>query len=408
MEENLLKVRGFQFSGLHVGIKENPNRFDLAIIYSEVPFQVAGTFTTNKAQAAPVILDLKKIKKGVGQAVILNSGNANACTGRLGMKNAQEMVEETARQLKVSPDLVYVSSTGKIGVQMPMEKVKAGIEKAVSLLNADGALNAAQAILTTDKFQKIHSITDRIGKTEYTLLGFAKGAGMIEPAMKGPSSGPPHATMLGFFMTDLHIPAKLLQAMLNRVTEATFNRITVDGDVSTNDTALLMANGKAGNKPLKAGSKEAKAFEKNLEEVARYLSLKMVEDGEGATKVVEVFVKGAKNDTEARRIAYSVGRSPLVKTSFFGQDPNWGRLLAAIGYSGATFDPYKVDIYYDSVKVAASGVATTKEADRAAHEVMKAPTFKVTLDLKKGKGSFRLWTSDLTIDYVKLNAEYRT
>jgi glutamate N-acetyltransferase / amino-acid N-acetyltransferase len=214
--------------------------------------------------------------------------------------------------------------------------------------------------------------------------------------------------MLAYFMTDLAVSAKVLQPILNRVVEATFNRITVDGDMSTNDTALILANGKTGNPPLKAGSKEAKDFEKNLTEVALKLALQMVEDGEGATKVVELVVKGAKNQAVAREIAYRVGRSQLVKTSFFGQDPNWGRLLAAIGYSGAPFDPSKVDIYYGPVKAAAGGIATTPEADRQAHEVMTNKHFTVTLDLKMGKGSFRIWTSDLTTDYVKLNAEYRT
>jgi glutamate N-acetyltransferase/amino-acid N-acetyltransferase len=291
-----------------------------------------------------------------------------------------------------------------------MEKIGAGLKKAVSALDSDSLSSAAKAILTTDKFIKIYGTTAFLGKKKVSLVGFGKGAGMIEPAMRPASHGSSarHATMLAYFMTDLAIPSKALQAIFNRVVDATFNRITVDGDMSTNDTALILANGLAGNKPLRLNSREAKAFEKKLEEVARALALKMVEDGEGATKVVEIFVKNAKNEAEAKRVAYAVGRSPLVKTSFFGQDPNWGRILAAIGYSGATFDPSRVDIYYGPVRVVAYGIGKKGEADRKAHEVMKSPTFTVTLDLKKGKGTYRIWTSDMNYDYVKLNADFST
>lgn len=410
MSDIPLEVRGFKFAGIHCGIKENPNKPDLALIVSEAPCQVAGSFTTNLAKAAPVILDEKKIKKGIAQAVLINSGNANACTGVKGLKSAEQMVQEGARALKLSPDLVLVSSTGKIGIPLPVEKIKAGLHRAVSSLDSQSLSLAAKAILTTDKFIKIHGVTGKVGQSRYTLVGFGKGAGMIEPAMKPAlnRSSARHATMLAYFMTDLSISSPVLQTIFNRVVDATFNRITVDGDMSTNDTALILANGLAGNKALRLNSKEAKDFEKKLEEVARVLALKMVEDGEGATKVVEILVKRAKNEAEAKKVAYAVGRSPLVKTSFFGQDPNWGRLLAAIGYSGATFDPSRVDIYYGPVQVVSFGVATTREADRKAHEVMKNPTFTVTLDLKKGKGTHRIWTSDLNYDYVKLNAEYRT
>ena len=404
-----IRVKGFKFAGMHSGIKENPNKKDLALVYSEVPCQIAATYTTNLAKAAPVVLDEKKMKKGLCQAIIMNSGNANACTGSLGMKNAQKMVDETAKALKVSSDLVFVASTGKIGVQMPIEKICKGIHAIVSDLDSDSIEDAARGILTTDFFPKIAFVKSKCGNIPYTLAGFAKGAGMIEPAMKGPtSSGTLHATMLGFFLTDLNIPAKVLQQIWNRVVDETFNRITVDGDMSTNDTAILLANGQAGNSPLKVNSREAKEFEENLKKVAIDLALKMVEDGEGATKVVELFVKGARNAAEARRIAYKVGRSQLVKTSFFGEDPNWGRLLAAVGYSGEKVKPEKVDIYYGNVKLVSNGLGLSKAVERKAHQVMKNKYFRVTLDLKQGKSSFNLWTSDLTYDYVKLNAEYRT
>ncbi len=395
-----MSLKGFKFSGIYAGIKENPTKLDMALIYSEVPCEIAGSFTSSQTKAAPVLLDLQKIKKGKAQAVIINSGNANACTGAPGLKNAKQMVSETAKALKISEALVFVSSTGKIGVQMPMQKIQPGIAEAVSALSEAGLEKAAQAILTTDKFSKIYSVQDQIQDKKYTLIGFAKGAGMIEPAM--------HATMLAYFCTDLAIPSKVLQTILDRVVEKTFNRITVDGDMSTNDTALLLANGLAGNKPLKAQSAEAKAFEARFEEVAHKLALEIVKDGEGATKVVEVFVKGSKSEKEAKKIAYSIAKSQLVKTSFFGQDPNWGRILAAVGYSGATFKPLKVDIYYDGVQVVSKGLATSSEAEKKAHEVMKAENFKVTVDLKQGKDFFQVWTSDLNYDYVKLNAEYRT
>ncbi len=396
-----LKISGFQFAGIHAGIKENPHKLDLALIHSEVPAQFAATYTTNLAKAAPVLIDLGK-KKGLARAVIVNSGNANACTGKLGLKNAQRMVSETARALKISEEEVYVSSTGKIGVQLPMKKVVTGIREISKLLSEEGLERAARAILTTDFFTKISVVQGSVGKKRYTLAGFAKGAGMIEPAMV------PHATMLAYFVTDLAISSTLLQSALNRVVGQTFNCITVDGDMSTNDTAMILANGRAENSLIRSGSREFKAFEKNLEEVARQLALQMVKDGEGATKVVELWIKGAKNEAEAKKIAYTVARSQLVKTSFFGQDPNWGRLLAAIGYSGATFNPEKVDIDYGSVRVASRGVAASSSAERRAHEVMKKPEFKVVLNLNQGKSSFRVWTSDLTTDYVKLNAEYRT
>jgi glutamate N-acetyltransferase/amino-acid N-acetyltransferase len=399
------KVKGFKFAGIHSGIKENPNKLDLALIYSEVPCQIAGTFTTNRAKAAPVLLDLKKIKKGLAQAVVVNSGNANACTGSLGLKNAQIMIDEAARALKISSGLVFVSSTGKIGVQLPIEKIRRGIQRAATLLDYENLDQAARAILTTDHFNKIHAVKGRLGKTKYTLIGFAKGAGMIEPAMAPASK---HATMLAYFVTDLNISSQVLQPILNRVVETTFNRISVDGDMSTNDTALVLANGLAGNSLIKSGSRAAKDFEKNLEKIARFLALKMLEDGEGGTKVVEIFVKGARSEKEARLIAYRVARSELVKTSFYGQDPNWGRLLAAVGYSGAIFNPSKIDIYYSSIKVASSGVGTGPQSEKKAQAIMKHPTFTVTLDLKQGRNSFKVWTSDLTIDYVKLNAAYRT
>ncbi len=402
-----VQIKGFQFAGIYSGIKEHSKKLDLALIYSEKPCSVAGTFTSNRVKAAPVVLCEKRMKKAKAQAVVINSGNANACTGAQGLKNAERMVKVAAKALQISEDLVFISSTGKIGVQLPIEKIEKGIIEASEALHADNLALAAQAILTTDLFSKVHVLRGKCQGKTYTLAGFAKGAGMIEPAMR-PASNSKHATMLGYFLTDLALPSSLLQTILNRVVDASFNCITVDGDMSTNDTALALANGMSGNIPLKAGSKEAKEFEKLFEELARALALQMVEDGEGATKVVEIKVEGARSSSEARQIAYSIGRSQLVKTSFFGQDPNWGRVLAAVGYSGATFTPQKTDIYYGPVKLVSKGLAVGGDSERKAHEIMKNKYFTVRVVLKQGKAAFRLWTSDLNYDYVKLNAEYRT
>ncbi|MBL7684507.1 MAG: bifunctional glutamate N-acetyltransferase/amino-acid acetyltransferase ArgJ, partial [Deltaproteobacteria bacterium] len=338
MQEKEFKIPGFRFAGIHAGIKENPHKFDLGLIVSDLPCSVAGTFTPSRTKAAPVLIDIEQIKKGKTQAVLINSGNANACTGKLGLKNAREMVSETAKALGISSDHVMISSTGKIGIQLPMDKILPGIRQVASQLSETAFLDAAKSILTTDKFLKYHAVRGKIGKIEYTIAGFCKGAGMIEPAMKPASAlGQKHATMLGYILTDVAISSSVLQSVFTKVVDRTFNCVTVDGDMSTNDTALILANGKAGNAPLKAGSKDLKKFEELLEEVSRYLAVKMVEDGEGATKVVELFIKNAKNEKEAKQAAYAVGRSPLVKTSFFGQDPNWGRLMAALGYSGVQF-----------------------------------------------------------------------
>jgi len=402
-----VQIKGFQFAGIYSGIKEHSKKLDLALIYSEKPCSVAGTFTSNRVKAAPVVLCEKRMKKAKAQAVVINSGNANACTGAKGLKNAERMVKAAAKALQVSEELIFISSTGKIGIQLPIEKIEKGIIEASEALHADNLALAAQAILTTDLFSKVHVLQGKCQGKTYTLAGFAKGAGMIEPAMR-PVSNSKHATMLGYFLTDLAVSSSLLQAILNRVVDASFNCITVDGDMSTNDTALALANGMAGNTPIKAGSKEAKEFEKLFEELAQTLALQMVEDGEGATKVVEIKIEGARNSAEARQIAYSVGRSQLVKTAFFGQDPNWGRVLAAVGYSGATFTPQKTDIYYGPVKLVSKGLAVGGDSERKAHEIMKNKYFTVRVVLKQGKSAFRLWTSDLNYDYVKLNAEYRT
>jgi glutamate N-acetyltransferase/amino-acid N-acetyltransferase len=393
-----LTIPGFQFSGISAGIKEGKIP-DLALIYSEVPATVVGAFTVSKVQAAPVLVSKKNIRSGLCRAVIVNSGNANACTGARGLRDARAMAAATARHLKVPQGQVLVCSTGKIGIPLPIHKILKKIPEAVRRLSPHNLSRSARAILTTDDSIKVASREGSIRGKPYRLVGFAKGAGMIEPHM---------ATMLAYVMTDAFVPRTVLKVLFKNCVDETFNRITVDGDTSTNDTALVLANGLAGNRPFELRTPECRRFAQNLYEVMESLAREMVADGEGATKCVTIKVRGAANEEEARKIAYVVGNSLLVKTSFFGEDPNWGRIFAAAGRSGATLHPDRVDIFYDKVCVARRGVSTGPERDREAKKVLKKKAFSVTIDVRIGRGQFEIYASDLTLDYVKLNSCYRT
>ncbi|MDO8461319.1 MAG: bifunctional glutamate N-acetyltransferase/amino-acid acetyltransferase ArgJ [Deltaproteobacteria bacterium] len=393
--------KGFSFSGLSCGLKEKGAK-DLALIVSSVPARAASAFTQNKVVAAPVLISKKVLSRGLCQAILVNSGNANACTGFHGLQSARRMQTETARRLGISASLVAIASTGKIGMPLPVDKITKALPRLVKDLAPQRFKKAAEAILTTDQFPKVAAFEGRAGGKKYRLVGFAKGAGMIRPDMA------PHATMLAFFMTDLAISQKALRLAFNKGIDLSFNRITVDGDTSTNDTALILANGLAGNKSLNPSSKEFRIFQEGLSHVMETLARMMVADGEGATKVVKVIISGAKNQEEARRVAYTVAESPLVKTSFYGQDPNWGRILAAVGRSGATFNPSRTDIYYDSVPVARRGCTTGPAFEKRARKVMRKAEFTATVRLHAGSSSFHVYCSDLTVDYVKLNAHYRT
>ncbi len=405
MSKKNLLIPGFRFSGVSAGIKET-RTLDLALIHSVVPSQVVGTFTTGKVQAAPVLVSKKNIRSGLCSAVIVNSGNANACTGERGMKDAKKMVAETAGLLKVPIEQVLVSSTGKIGIPLPIEKIVKKIPDAVRQLSPRRLLTSAEAILTTDDSVKVASASGTIFGTPYHLAGFAKGAGMIEPHMK--LAGQKHATMLAYIVTDAFLPRSVMEVLFGDCVEETFNRITVDGDMSTNDTALFLANGVAGNRPFQLKTPECRLFAQNLFGVMESLAKQMVIDGEGATKCVRIEVKGAKNDEEARRIAYTIGNSLLVKTAFFGQDPNWGRIMGALGRAEATLDPHSADIFYNQVCVAKGGISTGSLKDREAKKVMRQRDFTVTVDLHLGSGTFGIYASDLSLDYVKLNSCYRT
>jgi len=399
MKANNFKVRGFFFSGIPAGIKKDGKR-DLGLIYSKVPAQVAGVFTTNAVKAAPVVLDRQRIKGGFCQAVVINSGNANACTGKEGLRDATQVTSWVAKELGIKEGAVLASSTGVIGVPLPMERMEEGIPRLIRALSPDGWMETVEAIMTTDTFPKVERATCRIKGRRVTISGMAKGAGMIRPNM---------ATMLSFIVTDANIKTPLLQQMLVEVAELSFNRITIDGETSTNDSVLLLANGMSGHSPI--GSKrdrDAARFQSKLLEVCQSLALSMVRDGEGATKLIEIAVKGARNRDEAKKAAYAVAHSPLVKTAFFGMDANWGRILSAVGHSGVRMDPNRIDVFFDRMPIVKSGRGVGGQREEKAGEVIKNKSFKVTVDLRQGEAEFSVFTTDLSIDYVKINASYRS
>jgi glutamate N-acetyltransferase/amino-acid N-acetyltransferase len=411
MKRRSYQVQGFRFSGIAAGIKDSKT-LDLALIESEVPAVVVGSFTTSKVQAAPVQVSKKNIRSGLCSAVIINSGNANACTGAAGLKHARAMTSRTAALLKLPENQVLVSSTGKIGIPMPIDRVLGKIPEAVRRLSPANLVKSAQAILTTDDSVKLARAEGEIFGKPYKIVGFAKGAGMIEPHMAVPhassTSRDLHATMLAYIMTDAFVPRSVLHRLFKNCVAETFNRVSVDGDMSTNDTALVLANGLAGNKPFRLRTPACRGFAENLYNVMESLAKQMVFDGEGATKCVKIVVRNARNDKEAEKLAYVVANSLLVKTSFFGQDPNWGRVFGAAGRAGVAFQPEKTDVFYDKVCVARKGSSTGALKDREAKKVMKKQEFTVTIDCKIGRGHFFVYTSDLTLDYVKLNSCYRT
>lgn len=392
-----ISVPGFKFAGVSCGIKKS-KRKDLALIYSERPAVAAALFTTNWVKAAPVIVGMRHLKRGLVQAVVINSGVANACTGAQGLRDAEAMCREVARSLDIDPGLVVPSSTGLIGAALPMEKVRSGIEKAAALLSEASFSQAARAILTTDRFIKTAATTCRFDGKVAVVAGMAKGAGMIAPKM---------ATMLAYIMTNAAVESRCLRAVLRRAAAETFNAVTVDGDMSTNDTVLFMANGVAENLPIRRGSREEQSLFGAAREVMEALALKLVEDGEGATKIVEINVLGSRSSTEAKKIAYAVATSQLVKTAFFGEDPNYGRIMAAMGRAEVPIKPDRVDVSFDGVTVVKRGVGVNA-SEREAARVFKQPSFSVRINLHQGKASASVWTSDLTHDYVRLNSAYRT
>ncbi len=392
------RVPGFLFSGVSAGIKKDGRR-DLGLIYSEVPAGAAGLFTTNAVKAAPVQLDIKRIKGGRCQAIVANSGNANACTGAEGLRNARKVSQWIAGELKIREPQVLVASTGVIGNALPMNPIRKSIPELVQSLSPDGFMKSVEAIMTTDTFPKVEVAACRIKGQRVKLCGMIKGAGMIRPDL---------ATMLCFLATDAAIEPPLLQRMLERAAEGSFHRITVDGETSTNDTVLLLANGKAGHSILRRMDRDGEAFQTMLSEVCRKLSVSLVKDGEGATKLIEIEVRGARSLEDAKRGAYAIAHSPLVKTAFFGEDANWGRILCALGHSGARIDPNTIDVFFDRAPIVRSGRGIGGRSEDRAGEVIKRKSFKVTVDVHQGKNQFSVLTTDLSLDYVKINGSYRS
>lgn len=390
--------KGFKAAACSAGIKKS-GKLDLALICADKPADCAGVFTTNKVVAAPVKITESRVRQGLCQAILANSGNANACTGDQGLQNARRCGDLVAECLDIAPQMVAVSSTGVIGAPLPMHCFEEYIPNLCSMLSRDQFEGVARAIMTTDAFPKMSSRSVEVGGQEVRLLGLAKGAGMIHPDM---------ATMLAFVMTDAVLADGLLEQSLRQGVNGSFNRITVDRDTSTNDMVLLLASGEADNQEITAGSAGLELFNGALHEILLDLAKMIARDGEGATKLVRIQVNGARSDEEALVAARSAATSQLVKTAFFGEDANWGRIIAAVGYSGAEVDADLVSIHFDDVPMVAKGLGLGPAQEAKASEVLKKPEFTVTIDLALGEGSAYYYTSDLSYDYVRINAAYRT
>jgi len=389
-------AKGFKTAGIAAGIKKKGGK-DLGLIFSEKPAHVAGVFTCNRVQAAPVILDKERIKAGACRAIIVNSGNANCCTGDQGLRDAKTMTGYIASELGLSEDLVLVASTGVIGEFLPMNTIKNAIPDLVGGLKSDTFDELASAIMTTDTVPKIVSRQGYLDDKSYWITGVAKGAGMIRPDM---------ATLLAFICTDIHAKPDVLHSCLVKATNGSFNRITIDGDTSTNDTVLLMANGIS--EAHIENDKDQHGFQLVLNEVLLALAKMIVKDGEGATKLVDINVKGARSHEDAMRVADTVAHSNLVKTALFGEDANWGRILAAAGRANAFLDPNKIDIFFDVVQMVKNGMGCGKAVEAEATKVLKRPEFSITIDLNLGSESASILTCDFSVDYVKINSDYRS
>lgn len=389
-------ARGFRAAGVAAGIK--PDRLDLALVAADAPCSAAGVFTANLAQAAPVLVSREHLKSGRCRAIVANAGCANAATGAGGLEDAREMAALAARAAGCAAEEVVVASTGVIGVRLPMEKLRAGIPAAHAALARDGGALAARAILTTDTKPKEAAASFAVGGVSCTVGGMAKGAGMIAPNL---------ATMLAFFTTDAAVAPTLLRTALAAAVGESLNRITVDGDTSTNDCAVALASGASGAPRVEAAGVDYDAFRAALTEVARQLARMLVRDGEGVTRVAEVRVEGARTTAEADRVARTVAESPLVKTALHGGDPNWGRVLAAVGRAGVPLDVSKVSIFIGDVHVAEGGAARDYAEQEAAAAMQQDPV-RLRIRLGEGDASGWIWTSDFSHGYVDINAHYRS
>jgi len=389
-------IQGFKASAVAAGLKKGGER-DLALIFCEKEAVAAGVFTTNKVKAAPVILSQGNIRNGKARAIIANAGNANACTGDDGLNNARLTADLVAGELGIKSDEVLVASTGVIGAPLNMDLIGGAVQELVRTLSPEGIPGAAEAIMTTDSFPKISRFEGVADGKPYQILGIAKGAGMIMPQM---------ATMLCFILSDIGIDASQLGKAVSSSAETTFNRVSVDGDTSTNDTVLVLTNGMANNGV--PNSNDFEAFKTGLTFVMDELATMLVKDGEGATKVIHVRIKGASSDADAITAARTVANSSLVKTAFYGQDPNWGRIMAALGRSGVRMREEDVSMWIDDVRIVKGGLGTGTEHEKAAAEKMRQKAIDLIIDLHQGEYEDRIITCDLTLDYVKINADYRT
>jgi glutamate N-acetyltransferase/amino-acid N-acetyltransferase len=393
-EGTISPPKGYTAGGLNCGLKEGDK--DLALIVSDRPASAAGMFTTNRVQAAPVHLNREHLQNGQAQAIIINSKNANACTGEQGLADARQTAQWLGSALNLPSEDVLVNSTGVIGVPLPMHCIESGVENIVPTLSDQGWNDAAEAIMTTDTVPKKASVHLRINGRDITIAGMTKGAGMIAPNM---------ATMLAFVLTDAALSPQSLQNALQEAVTQSFNCITVDGDMSTNDTVLALANGAAGGTEL--SGEDLATFQTALNEICVSLAKQIARDGEGATKLITIRVAGAINDADARTVGLSVANSNLVKTAVFGRDPNWGRILCAVGYAGVPIDPEIVSVAMAGIPIYSNGSGLTFDQDQAI-KALGSSDIDIDIDLSQGNASATLYTCDLTYDYVRINAEYTT
>jgi glutamate N-acetyltransferase/amino-acid N-acetyltransferase len=389
---------GFSAAGIHCGIKKS-GLLDLALLLSATSGPIAGVFTKNRVAAAPVILDRLHLRRHRGRAIVVNSGNANACTGAPGLAAAKAMASAVAKLLSIPLHEVFVGSTGVIGQPLPIDRIQAGIPTLIAQLSVRGGRQAAQAILTTDLRPKTVSVRAKIGRRLVTIGGMAKGSGMIHPNM---------ATMLAYLTTDAVIAPSALQRALRSAVDQSFNCITVDGDTSTNDTVLCLANGLACNVPIREGTRDYRLFERLLTKASEALALAICSDGEGVTKLVKIVVSGATSTAAAKRVAATIATSNLVKTALFGEDANWGRVMAAIGRSGVPMDPGKVRVCFDNIVMVRRGMGVGVAAEKKIARVLKQKTFTIAVDLGVGQAHAHMWTTDLSYDYIRINSRYRS
>lgn len=390
-------AKGFTAAGVKAGIKKSGN-LDVAVIYTKTQAVVAGTFTQNKVAAAPVYVSKEVVATGTAHAIVANAGCANACTGQQGLDDAHKMAQIAADELGVNADDVIVGSTGVIGVNLPMDKLEAGIKDAVANLSTDGSDNAGRAIITTDTHSKSVTCEFELSGKTVRMGAIAKGSGMIRPNM---------ATMLCYITTDIAIDQALLQKAVSGCVEKSFNMISVDGDMSTNDMVIVLANGEANNTKITEENADYQIFFEKLTMLCTELAKQIAADGEGASKFLTINVKGAKSFADAKTVGMAIANSPLVKTAFFGEDPNWGRVICAVGYSGADMVPEKTVVKFGGITIFANGTGATYDEKALAH-VMKQKDIVIDIELNMGQEDATVWSCDLSYEYVKINGEYHT